>query len=77
MQRSLLLFENSIHSSETKRVYMWALNRFMKFYKIRDYDSLVGMDQNISAANFSQIIIRNHIQDYERIKSYSIPKSLS
>ena len=47
MQRSYLLFENSIHSSETRKVYTWALNRFMKFYKLKDYDSLAFMDNKM------------------------------
>ena len=44
MQRSYLLFENSIHSPETRRIYKWALDKFMKYFKLKDYDSLASMD---------------------------------
>ena len=43
MQRSYLLFENSIHSKHTLLQYKTQLDRFITFYKLRDYDSLVVM----------------------------------
>jgi len=42
-QRSLLLFENSIKSEATKIEYMKNLNRFKDFYKLKDYDSILGI----------------------------------
>jgi len=44
MQRSLLLFKNSIHSEETYRVYKYELDRFITYFKLRDYNSLASMD---------------------------------
>ena len=39
-QRSFLLFENSIKSDATRKTYLYSLNYFLKFYHIKDYDSL-------------------------------------
>jgi len=43
-QRSLLLFENGIKSEATKVEYLKNLNRFKDFYKLKDYDSILGID---------------------------------
>ena len=42
-QRSLLLFENTIKSKATKIEYLKNLNRFKDFYKLKDYDSILGI----------------------------------
>jgi len=42
-QRSLLLFENSIKSKATMIEYLKNLNRFKDFYKLKDYDSILGI----------------------------------
>ncbi len=44
MQRSHLLFTNSIRSKDTLRVYQYALDKFISHFKLRDYDSLVTID---------------------------------
>ena len=44
MQRSLLLFENSIKTNATRTRYLYHLNKFKEFYKIKDYDSLLTID---------------------------------
>ena len=41
MQRSLHLFENAIKCKATYEIYMLGLERFRKYYKIRDFDSLL------------------------------------
>jgi len=41
MQRSILLFENSIKSKETLRTYTYNLDRFLDWAQIKDYDSLL------------------------------------
>ena len=46
MQRSMLIFENSINSESTKRVYIYQLNRFLKFFDIKDYDELANTEQS-------------------------------
>jgi len=58
MQRSLLLFQNSIHSEETYRVYKYELDRFIRYFKLRDYNSLVSMD-----AKMLQIMIEDYVMD--------------
>jgi site-specific recombinase XerD len=40
-QRSLLLFEESIQSPNTKKLYLHHLNKFIKYYAMKDYDSLL------------------------------------
>jgi len=47
MQRSLLLFQNSIHSEETYRVYKYYLDKFIEHFKLRDYNALVSMDSKM------------------------------
>lgn len=48
MQRSLLLFENSIKSKETLRIYKYNLDRFLEWAKAKDYDSLLKVpDQQL------------------------------
>ena len=40
-QRSLLLFESGIKSEATLKAYLYQLDKFSKFCKVIDYDSLV------------------------------------
>ncbi len=40
-QRSILLFEQAIKSEATKKAYLFQLNKFLKFYHIKDLDSLL------------------------------------
>jgi len=47
MQRSLLLFQNSIHSDETYRIYKYYLDKFIEHYKLRDYNALKSMDSKM------------------------------
>jgi len=58
MQRSLLLFKNSIHSEETYRVYKYELDRFISFFKLRDYNSLATMD-----ARMLQTMIEDYVME--------------
>jgi|CXWL01.1.fsa_nt_gi integrase/recombinase XerD len=41
MQRSLLLFENSLKTERTRAKYLYYLNQFKTYYKIKDYDSIL------------------------------------
>lgn len=41
MQRSLLIFQNSIRSEESLRAYTYGLKKFLSFYKLKDHDSLL------------------------------------
>lgn len=44
MQRSFLLFSNAIHEKITRDHYAMSLNKFMEFFKLKDYDSMMQMD---------------------------------
>ena len=44
-QRSILLFKNTIKSTEAFDIYMRWLNRFKTHYKLRDFDSIAIMDK--------------------------------
>jgi len=58
MQRSLLLFQNSIHSEETYRVYKYELDRFITHFKLRDYTALASMD-----AKMLQTMIEDYVME--------------
>jgi len=45
MQRSLLLFENSLKTEATREKYLYYLGRFKDFYKLKDYDSMLTIEQ--------------------------------
>ena len=45
-ERSILLFENAVRSKITLFNYNYDLGRFLKFSKIRDFDSLASMPSN-------------------------------
>lgn len=41
MQRSLLLFENSLKTERTRAKYLYYLNQFKTYFKLKDYDSIL------------------------------------
>jgi len=41
VQRSLLLFENSLKTEATREKYLYYLGKFKDFYKLKDYDSMI------------------------------------
>ena len=41
MQRSLLLFENSLRTEATRSKYLYYMKLFKEYYKIKDYDSII------------------------------------
>jgi len=43
MQRSLLLFENSLKTEATREKYLYFLDKFKTFYKLKDYDSIIAI----------------------------------
>jgi len=45
VQRSLLLFENSLKTEATREKYLYYLGRFKDFYKLKDYDSMLTIEQ--------------------------------
>lgn len=46
MQRSLLIFENSIKSEATKKEYLKSLHRFMNFYHLKDFDGILRIQSS-------------------------------
>jgi integrase/recombinase XerD len=44
MQRSLLIFEESCKSIHTRKQYRYYLDKFIEFYHIQDYDSLLAIE---------------------------------
>ena len=61
MQRSFHLFENSIHSPETRRIYKWSIDKFMKFFKLKDYDSLASMD-----GKMLQVMVEDYVMGLKK-----------
>jgi integrase/recombinase XerD len=67
MQRSLLLFENSIHSKSTLKAYKYAMDRFMKHFQLKDFDGLSSMNHKM---------FQEMVEDYVMyIKSKNLSKS--
>ncbi|MDH3486828.1 MAG: hypothetical protein OEL82_02130 [Nitrosopumilus sp.] len=67
-QRSLLLFENSIKSKATKKEYFKSLNRFKDFFKLKDFDSIIQMEEKQL-----QIMIEYYVLE---IKNYLSPNTI-
>ena len=67
MQRSFLLFSNAIHEKTMLDKYVWGLNGFLKFYNLKDYDSIASMD-----AKMLQVMIEDMVMTR---KSDSLSKS--
>ncbi len=74
MQRSFLVFSNSIRSKETLRTYTWGLNKFMSFYKLKDYDSLAGMDSKMLQIMIEDFVMK---KKSEGLSSNGIKNHLS
>ncbi len=69
MQRSLLLFQNTLKSKVTVDQYTWYLQKFIEFYKLRDHDSITTIDPQKL-----QIMIEDYIMDLKkRYSPNSIP----
>jgi len=45
MQRSLIIFEESINSEATRKAYHYQLEQFRKWTKIKDFDSILQAPQ--------------------------------
>ena len=58
-QRSFLLFENGIRAEQTARTYKIYLERFRKFAKIKDYDSLITMSDKDRRILLEDYILAN------------------
>ena len=68
-QRSLLLFENSIKSEATREKYLYYLNKFKEFYKLRDYDNILQIPQDKI-----QIMVEDYVMDLKkRVNPNAVP----
>jgi hypothetical protein len=38
-----LLFENSIKTEATRKIYLYFLDKFKDFYRLNDYDSIIAI----------------------------------
>jgi len=63
MQRSLLLFEESIKSEKTRKIYRFALNKFIEFYKLKDHDSRIKTDPKML-----QTMVEDYVMALKREK---------
>jgi len=69
MQRSLRLFQNYVGSQETAKQYKWYLDRFIQFYKLRDYDSMLTMEQKQI-----QVMVEDYVMDLKnKVNPNSVP----
>lgn len=69
MQRSLLLFENAIKSKSTHKQYLYYLGKFLKFYHLKDYDSLALLD-----TGKLQVMVEDYVMDLKkRVNPNSVP----
>ena len=69
MQRSLLIFENSIKSPETLKRYRYYVDIFVKFFHLKDYDSLASMD-----SKQLQVMVEDYVMDLKkRVNPNSVP----
>ena len=73
MQRSYLLFKHSIKSKETIKQYTYYLNKFIEFYKIKDYDALISIPQN-----HLQIMVEDYVMDLKnRVSPNTVPTPMN
>ena len=60
----MLIFENTIKSSATRKTYLYHLNKFMLFFDVKDYDGLEEKYIDAFCGRMSQNVIRKHYTDY-------------
>jgi len=69
MQRSFLLFTNGLKSEETVRQYTFYVNKFLEFFKIKDYDTLYRIPPEKL-----QIIVEDYVMDLKkRVSPNTVP----
>jgi len=73
-ERSLTLYESAIKSSETLKIYMYSLNEFMEFIKIKDFDKVTKLDTDTIQTHLENWVMR---LDDKGLKSNSIRGKLS
>ena len=72
--RSLTLFESAIKSPESRKIYMYSLNEFMKFIKIKNYDKVPKLNSKTIQTHLENWVL--HLRD-KGLKSHTIRGKLS
>jgi len=72
--RALRIFESAIKTPQSRKVYMYSLDEFMEFIKIKDYDDVPKLDSEIIQTHLENWVI--HLKSKE-LKSNSIRGKLS
>lgn len=65
----MLIFENTIKSTETRKTYLRHLNKFISFFELKDYDKLAAIPQGKM-----QIMVEDYVMHLKKIIS---PNSIS
>ncbi|MGY5146516.1 MAG: tyrosine-type recombinase/integrase [Candidatus Nitrosopumilus sp. bin_7KS] len=73
-KRSLTLYESAIKSPETLKIYMYSLNEFMEFIKIKDFDAIPKLGIDTIQTHLENWVM--HLAD-KGLKSSSIRGKLS
>jgi site-specific recombinase XerD len=73
-ERSLTLYESAIKSPETLKIYMYSLNEFMEFIKIKGHDEITQLDTDTIQTHLENWVM--HLSD-KGLKSNSIRGKLS
>jgi integrase len=69
MQRSLLVFQESCKSKYTQKQYLYYLDKFKGFYKLKDYDSILGIE-----ATKLQLMVEDYVMDLKkRVSPNTVP----
>jgi len=69
MQRSLLIFDNSIKSTETRKTYIYYLDDFISQFDLKDYDDLANTPQDKL-----QIMVEDYVMHIKKRLSPNIIK---
>ena len=73
MQRSLLMFNESIKSEATRINYLGNLNKFLAWSKLKDYDAILKVDDNTL-----QVMLEDYVFHLKKIYNpNSVPKYIS
>lgn len=64
MQRSMLIFENTIKSPSTRKTYVYHLDKFRSFFAVKDYDTLAAISQEKL-----QIMVEDYVMHLKKVIS--------
>ena len=72
------MFSNSIRSKESLKTYTYGLDKFISFYKLKDYDSLAGMDSKMLQVMIEDFVMTKKSEGLTAngIKNYLSPLEL-